>query len=172
MRYNTIPSQLFVKNRQKVLEKLPECSSAVVFSNPQMPNNGDEFHPYRQSSDFFYLTGIVQEKSILILTNALPEKQAILFILEQKPELEQWEGRKLTNAEATEISWITEIHFIENFNAIWDEIANQYDSNDKKIFLDYLANGINDLDIPNKSDIERILLDMYANPVKNKFSLK
>ena len=116
MRYNTIPSQLFVKNRQKVLEKLPECSSAVIFSNPQMPKNGDEFHPYRQSSDFFYLTGIVQEKSILILTNALPEKHAILFILEQKPELEQWEGRKLTNAEATEISGITEIHFIENFN--------------------------------------------------------
>lgn len=127
MRYNTIPSQLFVKNRQKVLEKLPECSSAVIFSNPQMPKNGDEFHPYRQSSDFFYLTGIVQEKSILILTNVLPEKQAILFILEQKPELEQWEGRKLTNAEATEISGITEIHFIENFNAIWDEIANKSD---------------------------------------------
>ena len=53
-----------------------------------------------------------------------------------------------------------------------NKFADQYDSNDKKIFLDYLANGINDLDIPNKSDIERILLDMYANPVKNKFSLK
>lgn len=123
MRYNAIPSNLFVKNRKKVLEKLPACSSAVLFSNPQMPKNGDEFHPYRQSSDFFYLTGICQEKSILVLTNTDKETQAILFILEQKPELEQWEGRKLTNAEATEISGIYEVHFIEEFDSIWNELA-------------------------------------------------
>ena len=123
MRYNAIPSNLFIKNRKKVLEKLPACSSAVLFSNPQMPKNGDEFHPYRQSSDFFYLTGICQEKSILVLTNTDKETQAILFILEQKPELEQWEGRKLTNAEATEISGIYEVHFIEEFNSIWNELA-------------------------------------------------
>ena len=123
MRYNAIPSNLFIKNRKKVLEKLPACSSAVLFSNPQMPKNGDEFHPYRQSSDFFYLTGICQEKSILVLTNTDKETQAILFILEQKPELEQWEGRKLTNAEATEISGIYEVHFIEEFDSIWNELA-------------------------------------------------
>lgn len=123
MRYNAIPSNLFIKNRKKVLEKLPACSSAVVFSNPQMPKNGDEFHPYRQSSDFFYLTGICQEKSILVLTNTDKETQAILFILEQKPELEQWEGRKLTNAEATEISGIYEVHFIEEFDSIWNDLA-------------------------------------------------
>lgn len=123
MRYSTISSNLFIKNRKKVIEKLPENSSAVLFSNPQMPKNGDEFYPYRQSSDFFYLTGIIQEKSILILTNTNCEKQAILFILEQKPELEQWEGQKLTNNEATTISGICEIHYPEEFESIWNEIA-------------------------------------------------
>ena len=128
MRYSKIPSALFVKNRNKVLAKLPENSSAVVFSNPQMPKNGDEFYPYRQSSDFFYLTGICQEKSILILTNAVHDKNAILFILEPKPELEQWEGKKLSNDEATNISGITEIEYVESFTSLWNSIANQSDN--------------------------------------------
>lgn len=123
MRYQEIPQSLFIKNQQKVLEKLPEFSSAVVFSNPQMPKNGDEYYTYRQSSDFFYLTGICQEKSILILTNCNGTNQKILFILEQKAELEQWEGQKLSNEEATKISGITEIHFIEEFEGIWNELA-------------------------------------------------
>lgn len=123
MRYQEIPQSLFVKNQEKVLAKLPEYSSAVVFSNPQMPKNGDEYYTYRQSSDFFYLTGICQEKSILILSNCNGTNQKILFILEQKPELEQWEGQKLRNADATAISGITEIHFVEEFEEIWNEFA-------------------------------------------------
>lgn len=127
MRYDKIPSKLFIKNRDKVLRKMPPSSSAVIFSNPQMPKNGDEFHPYRQSSDFFYLTGICQEKSILILSNTHTDCQAILFILEQKPELEQWEGQKLRNEEAQTISGISEIRFISEFDTIWNEIANKSD---------------------------------------------
>lgn len=127
MRYNKIPSKLFIKNRDKVLRKMPSSSSAVIFSNPQMPKNGDEFHPYRQSSDFFYLTGICQEKSILILSNTHTDCQAILFILEQKPELEQWEGQKLRNEEAQTISGISEIRFTSEFDTIWNEIANKSD---------------------------------------------
>lgn len=127
MRYDKIPSKLFIKNRDKVLKKMPASSSAVIFSNPQMPKNGDEFHPYRQSSDFFYLTGICQEKSILILTNTNADCQAILFILEQKPELEQWEGQKLRNEEAQTISGISEIRFTSEFDTIWNEIANKSD---------------------------------------------
>lgn len=123
MRYQEIPQILFTKNQKKVLEKLPDFSSAVVFSNPQMPKNGDEYYTYRQSSDFFYLTGICQEKSILILSNCNGTPQKILFILEQKLELEQWEGQKLGNEEATKISGITEIHFIEEFEGIWNDLA-------------------------------------------------
>ena len=96
MRYQTIPEKLFSKNREKILSKLPSNSSAVVFSNPQMPRNGDLFFPYRQNSDFFYLTGIDQEKSILILTNETnTTNKTYLFILNPRPEIEQWEGRKL-----------------------------------------------------------------------------
>ncbi len=123
MRYSKIPTSLFEKNREKIFAKLPESSSAVVFSNPQMPRNGDLFFPYRQNSDLFYLTGITQEKSILILTNNKSEKKAILFILNPRPELEQWEGKKLSIDEAKEISGISEIHYTEEFQAIWDETA-------------------------------------------------
>lgn len=127
MRYSKIPTSLFEKNRNKVFAKLPESSSAVIFANPQMPRNGDLFFPYRQNSDLFYVTGITQEKSIVILTNYKSENKAILFILNPQPDLEQWEGRKLRIEEAEEISGISEIHYTEEFQDIWEEIANNSD---------------------------------------------
>lgn len=148
MRYSAIPSNLFVKNRNKVLAKLPDHSAAVFFSNPQMPKNGDEFYTYRQDSDFFYLTGICQEKSILILTNTNAAPKAILFVLMPRPELEQWEGRKLNAEEASSISGISEIRFTDEFETIWNEIANKCDH------LFYCQNCNprlkTDLELPNK----------------------
>ena len=61
------------------------------------------------------------------MTNAVHDKNAILFILEPKPELEQWEGKKLSNDEATNISGITEIEYVESFTSLWNSIANQSD---------------------------------------------
>lgn len=133
MRYAKIPNKLFEKNRGKVLKLLPTNSSAVVFSNPQMPRNGDEFHTYRQNSDFFYLTGICQEKSVLILSNT-GEQHEYLFLLEAKPELEQWEGKKLQNDEAEAISGIKNIFTLSQFNEIWNELAQK---------SDYLFYGLN-----------------------------
>ncbi|MCQ2607527.1 MAG: aminopeptidase P N-terminal domain-containing protein [Bacteroidales bacterium] len=123
MRYSRIPTTLFEKNREKIFAKLPASSSAIIFANPQMPRNGDLFFPYRQNSDLFYVTGITQEKSIVILTNYKSENKAILFILNPRPELEQWEGKKLRIEEAKEISGIAEIHYVEEFQDIWEEIA-------------------------------------------------
>ncbi len=128
MRYQTIPEKLFSKNREKILSKLPSNSSAVVFSNPQMPRNGDLFFPYRQNSDFFYLTGIDQEKSILILTNQTNwTNKTYLFILNPRPEIEQWEGRKLRKAEATQISGIDVVEYVEEFESIWNSLAKKSD---------------------------------------------
>ena len=128
MRYHAIPTKLFSKNREKVLEKLPANSSAILFSNPQMPRNGDLFYPYRQNSDFFYLTGIDQEKSILILTNETnTTNKTYLFILNPRPEIEQWEGRKLRKSEATEISGIETVQYIEDFESIWNSLAKKSD---------------------------------------------
>lgn len=119
MRYSPISENLFITNRKKIISQLPKNSIAILHSNDQMPRNGDLFYPYRQNSDFFYATGIEQEKSILVLFPGEkdPIKQAALFILKPKPELETWEGKKLRIEEAHSISGISNIHYEENFTA-------------------------------------------------------
>ena len=97
MRYSQIPRDLFIRNRQKLAGKLAENSIAIVHSNDQMLRNGDQFFPYRQNSDLFYLTGIEQEMTILLLCPDHPseDRQVMLFIREPDPKLESWEGKKL-----------------------------------------------------------------------------
>ncbi len=101
----TIPKELFIRNRSKLKELMLPGSTAVLFANDEMPRNGDQFFRYRQSSDFFYLTGITQEKSVLILNPSHPEekRREVLIIIRATPEMETWNGHKLTREEAAEI---------------------------------------------------------------------
>jgi Xaa-Pro aminopeptidase len=73
VRYNTIDPFLFVNNRVKLSKLLKNNSLAIFHSNDQMPRNGDCFFPFRQNSDFFYLSGIDQEQSILLLFPNCPK---------------------------------------------------------------------------------------------------
>ncbi len=114
MKYSKISESLFIKNRNKLIELLPVNSIAVVNSNDQMPRNGDRFFGYRQHSDFFYLTGIEQEKSVLILSPS-NEFQETLFILKPEKKLEIWEGHKLTKEEAKAISGIEHVKYVSEF---------------------------------------------------------
>ena len=125
MNRNKIKPELFVKNRSKLKNLLPEKSCCVVFSNDEMPRNGDQYFPFRQSSDFFYLTGIEQEKSILILAPGHPDKKMreILLILESNPLMETWIGHKLTKKEAEEISGIERIEYLDSYKDILSAIA-------------------------------------------------
>ena len=61
-----IPNSLFIRNRANLMARLPEKSVAVFTANEPMPRNGDQFYPFRQQSDFFYLTGIDAENAFLI----------------------------------------------------------------------------------------------------------
>lgn len=129
MKYSPISNQLFVKNRDKVLRKLPLNAIAVIHSNDQMPRNGDLFFSYRQHSDLFYLTGIEQEKTILILVPGAKsdDEKAILFVIEPKPELEIWEGKKLSQTEARKISGISHIEYEHTFHIFFSKLLQQYD---------------------------------------------
>lgn len=125
MRYNTIDNSFFIKNRKRLCEKIKPGSIAIFFANYQMPRNGDQYHPYRQNSDFFYLTGIEQEKSILLIAPDAKTKELkeVLFILRSNKELEIWEGHKLTVQEANEISGIDTIKFIEDFESVFHSLT-------------------------------------------------
>jgi len=124
MRYKLINNEMFADNRNRFSSQLKSNSIAIFHSNDQMPRNGDQFFPFRQQSDFFYLTGIDQEKSVLILApdHPDPKYREILFLIETSEKIAIWEGHKYTKEEAEQISGIRNIRWLEDFDMILREL--------------------------------------------------
>lgn len=124
MRYDPIPSTLFIRNRQRLRELMLPNSIAVVNSNDILPTNADGTFMMHPNSDLFYLSGIEQEETILVLyPDADDEKQKeMLFLREPTPLAEIWEGHKLTRDEARERSGIESIHWLSEFPRIFHRI--------------------------------------------------
>lgn len=100
----------FIQNRQNLFQKMSKDSVMVLLSNDQYPKNGDQLFLFRQQSDLFYLTGITQEKTTLVLCkNSKGQSSEALFILKPDLKLETWEGKKLTQDNATIISGVESI---------------------------------------------------------------
>jgi len=115
MRYLPITQNLFIENRKRLINKLPNNSVAILFSNDQQPRNGDQYFPFRQQSDFFYLTGIDQEKSILLITKNGSKSKESLFLLKTNEQIAIWEGHKYTKTEAETTSGIKSILWLDDF---------------------------------------------------------
>lgn len=117
MRHQPIPSSLFVANRQRLAAKLAPNSVAVVNANDTPPTNADGTLVMWPNSDLFYLSGIEQEESILLIVpNAQDEKlREILFLREPNEHLALWEGHKHSKEEARKISGIQEIKWLSDF---------------------------------------------------------
>jgi Xaa-Pro aminopeptidase len=124
MRYDRIPQGLFIKNRSKLQELILPGSSIVLHSNDEMNRNGDQNFRFRQSSDFFYLTGIDQEKSILVMNPGHPEEKfrEVLFIIKTSPEQVTWNGSRLTIPEASEFSGIQNVQWLDDYEKFLPEI--------------------------------------------------
>jgi len=124
MKYQRIPKNLFIKNRSKLMGLILPGSSIIMHSNDEMHRNGDQNFRFRQSSDFFYLTGIDQEKSILVMNPSHPEEKfrEVLFIMKFSPEQVTWNGYRLSIEEAVEISGIKNVHWVDEFDRILPEI--------------------------------------------------
>lgn len=120
MRYDAFPADLFVKNRAKLTFALTPKSIVILSSNDIMPTNADGTMGFKQQTDLFYLTGIDQEETLLILYPDAPEEhlKEILFLKETSELIAIWEGHKLTKKEAIEISGIKNVQWAENFDAI------------------------------------------------------
>ncbi|MDP4210799.1 MAG: aminopeptidase P N-terminal domain-containing protein [Bacteroidota bacterium] len=120
-----LPERLFEHNRSKLNKALAKNSVAIIHSNDEMPRNGDQFFPFRQNSDLFYLTGIDQALTILILcpNHPMANRREILFIEKPNQLTETWYGKRLTKSEATEISGIKNILWIEDFDRMFDEMV-------------------------------------------------
>ncbi len=121
MKYTPLPNSLYIKNRQKLAEKLLPKSIAVFNSNDILPTNADGTLKFRQNNDFFYLSGIDQEESILLLCPDFPDpsQREILFIRETNEHIAVWEGHKYTKEEAKAASGISNIQWFNNFESLF-----------------------------------------------------
>ena len=121
MRHEPIGKELFIANRKRLVSKLKPGSIAVFNSNDIMPSNADGVLGYIQNSDLYYLTGIHQEESMLVMCPGFPDKkyQEVLFLREPNELLEKWEGHKLTKQEATEISGIETVVWVSGFERLF-----------------------------------------------------
>jgi Xaa-Pro aminopeptidase len=120
-----IPAELFIANRRRLTALLPANSLAVLNANDVPPTNGDGLAAAIPNSDLFYLTGVEQEQSILLLyPEADDEKQReLLFLREATPENERWEGHKLSKPEAQGLSGIRHIHWLADFPRLFHRLT-------------------------------------------------
>ncbi len=127
MRYEPLPDALFAKNRLKLKALLKRSALAVLHSNDVYPSSADGVLPFRQLSDLYYLTGIDQEETVLLLFPEAvdPLDREILFIKETDELLAIWEGQKLSKTAATCISSISRVEWLGQFNAIFARLALQ-----------------------------------------------
>ncbi len=126
MRYNPIDNTLFITNREKFFKELSPNSIAIFESNDIMPTNADGVMPFKQNSDLFYLSGIDQEESILVLTKDKNSvTQSYLFLKETSELITIWEGYKLTKEEAKNISGISNCYWLNDFKSIFETWMNK-----------------------------------------------
>ena len=108
--------------RARMMAELGPETMLVMFSAPVQVYSNDVNYEYRQDSNFYYLTGIEQPESILILMPGNATLKEILFIVEPNPTREHWEGRMLRDVEATEQSGIAAVYFADQFQSFVDSI--------------------------------------------------
>ena len=124
MKYHQINSGLFVKNREKFTAQMKPKSVAVFNSNDIYPVSADSTLPFAQHRDIFYLSGVDQEESILLLFPDAPYEhlKEILFLRETNEHIAVWEGEKLTKERAFQVSGIKTVFWLQDFDKTLKEI--------------------------------------------------
>ena len=131
MRYLPIDNHLFVQNRQRLTTLLKPKSIVVVNANDIMPTNADGTMVFRQNNDLFYLTGVDQEETRLVLfpDHPDPKFREVLFLRETSELIEIWEGHKLTKAEAEQVTGLPEkqVYWTSQFEQVFGQMIFEAD---------------------------------------------
>ena len=126
MKYLQVDSQLFINNRGEFSKKLKENTLAIFNSNDIMPTNADGTIPFRQNNDLFWLSGVDQEESVLVVCPNNKEKE-ILFLKETSELIAIWEGAKLTKEEALNTSGISTVYWLSEMDEKLEELISKCD---------------------------------------------
>lgn len=129
MRYESLSNTVFTQNRNNFVSKTLENTITILTSNDIMHTNADDVMGFAQNNDLFYLSGIDQEETILVLYPDAykPENKEILFIKETNERIKIWDGEKLTKEEAGQISGIQRIEWVHDFEKILQLMAFEAD---------------------------------------------
>lgn len=130
MKYHQIDRNLYIKNRKNFAAKMKPSSLAIFNSNDIYPISADSTMPFQQHRDIFYLSGVDQEESILVIFPDCPNEKhrEILFLKETNDHIAVWEGEKLTKKRALEVSGIKTVYWLQDLHKILFEIMTQCDT--------------------------------------------
>ncbi|MFK5981565.1 MAG: aminopeptidase P family protein, partial [Flavobacteriaceae bacterium] len=127
MKYHQIDRNLFIKNRKNFTAQMKSSSLAIFNSNDIYPISADSTMPFQQHRDIFYLSGVDQEESVLVLFPDAPNDahKEILFLKETNEHIAVWEGEKLTKEKALETSGIKTVYWLQEMEKTLFEIMTQ-----------------------------------------------
>jgi Xaa-Pro aminopeptidase len=130
MKYLPVNERLFTINRKNFVSRIKPRSIAIFHSNDEYPRNGDQAFLFKQNPDFYYLTGIDQEQSILVLFPDCPNQhyKEVLFLRQTNEHIAIWEGHKYTKEEARAASGIQNIYWLSEYESILHSIINYADN--------------------------------------------
>ena len=128
MKYLPLNSALFVQNRERFAARMKKNSIAIFVSNDEVPVNGDAIYPFKQNSDLFWLSGITQEDSMVILfpDNPDPKYREVLVLVRPNELKEKWDGKRLRVKEAQDTSGIKTIVWLDSIDGLlqpWIHLA-------------------------------------------------
>jgi len=144
MKYLPLNPQIFIDNRKRLAKAMQPDSIAIFVSNDEWPSNGDALHAFKQNTDLYWLSGVEQEDSMVILFPDCPDpKYREVLVLVRPNELkEKWDGKRLRSNEATAISGIKTIVWLDSLDALlqtWVHLADHIyldsNENDRKASL-------------------------------------
>ena len=124
-KYSSIPSELFASNRKRFTEKMKPNSIAIFHAADLLTRNGDCFFPFRQNSDVFYLSGLDQEETVLVLYPDCPkgkDYEAVIFTKQTNDYIKVWEGYKYTKEDASQVSAIPTVLWLDSMPALLNEM--------------------------------------------------
>jgi len=128
MKYLPLNPEIFVENRKRFVERMEKNSIAIFNSNDELPTNGDQLHRFKQNSDLFWLTGVEQEDTMLILFPDNPDTKyrEVLVLVRPNALKEKWDGHRLRDHEGTATSGIKTIVWLDTVDALlqgWIHLA-------------------------------------------------
>lgn len=134
MKYYPILPELFTANRSRFMAAMEPASIAIFVSNDEMPSNGDAHYPFRQNSDLFWLSGITQEDSMVVLfpDHPDPRYREVLVLVRPNETKEKWDGRRLRSEEAKKISGIGTVVWLDMLDGLLQQWVHLADT----IYLD------------------------------------